>query len=375
MRVVVIGMGGVGSAAARFLARDGHEVIGLERFQIDHDQGSSYGGSRIFRLAYEDALFTRLMTYAFPLWEELEQDAGEELLLRCAGLFWGQANDAPIQNAERAFHEIGAEYEAWDAPDRELARRYPMFKFEQGERVLFSRDSGLVRASAVVRANARLASELGVDIREQTWVESLESGTDGVHLRLNTGDTLVTDQVLVSAGPWLSQVLGDLAPPVKVSRQTYVHLALKRGSPRMSPDRCPVWIDMDTNFYGFPEHTDHPGAKIAWHNVVDFVEPDEVDRDLHAEEVKPVLAYAARRLPGLSDRVTMGKTCLYTNTEDRDFIVDRLPSDPRVVVVGGLSGHGFKFTVALGKIAADLIAERDPGFDLTRFALSRFPAE
>ena len=142
----------------------------------------------------------------------------------------------------------------------------------------------------------------------------------------------------------------------------------------MSPDACPVWIDMDTQFYGFPEHSDHPGAKVAWHHVDEFVEPDAVAREVTADDERPVLEYAARRLPALTVEVTHRKVCLYTNTPERDFIVDRLPDEPRVTVVGGLSGHGFKFTVILGRLAANLIAGEPPGFDLSRFRLTRFAA-
>jgi len=383
MRAVVIGMGGVGSAAARFLALDGHQVVALEQFQIDHDRGSSYGGSRIFRMAYVDPIYTRLMQFAMPLWEQLERDAGEELLLRCGALAFGRIARSAIADTEEAFRSLGVTYERWDGDDPELRRRFPQFHFDGDRRVLFQPDqSGLARASSCVRANARLAVGLGVDLRENTIAEAIGPASDGIRVRLSSGEILVTDCIVLTAGPWLSRFAPALAANLRVTRQTYVHLRLQPDAPSMRPEVCPVWLDMDDHFYGFPEHDELPGAKVggrgpdgakvAWHYPFETVDPDDVDRELHDRDIRPVLDYAKERLPGLSGDVTYWKVCLYTNTPDADFIVDRLPADPRIAVVGGLSGHGFKFTVALGRIAANLAQGRDPGFDLSRFAISRF---
>jgi glycine/D-amino acid oxidase-like deaminating enzyme len=181
------------------------------------------------------------------------------------------------------------------------------------------------------------------------------------------------DRVVVTAGPWTGPLLAPWAsPPLTVTRQQYAHFAVRGDCSRFSPERFPVWIDMAAQYYGFPEHEDHPGAKVAFHEFGPPHDPNSPDRAVREEDNEVLRRYLARRLPGLSDRVTHAKVCLYTVTPDEDFIVDRLPAEPRVVLIGGLSGHGFKFTVLLGQIAARMALDRDPGYDLQRFSLARF---
>ena len=139
-----------------------------------------------------------------------------------------------------------------------------------------------------------------------------------------------------------------------------------------SAERFPVWIDFATNFYGFPHDGHAPGVKVAWHEGGAPTDPDRVDRELHESDREPLRRYRAEHLPGLSPRVALEKVCLYTMTPDADFVVDRLPGEPRITLVGGLSGHGFKFTVLLGRIAAWMVTEQRVPWELSRFALARF---
>src|SRR3954468_22679398 len=159
MRIAILGLGGVGSAAARFLAAAGHTVIGLEQFALDHDRGSSYGGSRIIRRVYPDALYARLMEAAYPLWEELEAVSGEELLVRCGGFFFGPVGHPEMVATESALAQVGVPYDRW--PGAEAARRLPPFRLAANEYGLFEPESGFLRASRCVRASARGARAAG----------------------------------------------------------------------------------------------------------------------------------------------------------------------------------------------------------------------
>jgi glycine/D-amino acid oxidase-like deaminating enzyme len=159
-----------------------------------------------------------------------------------------------------------------------------------------------------------------------------------------------------------------------VTRQQYAHFQVQGDAVRFSAERFPVWIDMASHFYGFPEHAPIPGAKVSLHRPGLWWDPDSLDREVSEADNRVLLDYLKQRLPELAGPVTFAKVCLYTMTPVEDFIVDRLPADPRVVFIGGLSGHGFKFTVLLGQIAARLAAGEEPGWDLSRFSLSRFEA-
>jgi glycine/D-amino acid oxidase-like deaminating enzyme len=180
------------------------------------------------------------------------------------------------------------------------------------------------------------------------------------------------DRLIVTAGPWSPSLLAELGLPLRVTRQPYVYLAPEGEGALFRGSAFPIWIDMATYFYGFPEHDELPGVKIAWHHPGEETDPAAARRPLDEEDRAVLRDYARRRFAGLTDRITYEKVCLYTNTPDEDFIVDRHPEDSRIVIVGGLSGHGFKFTPLLGRLAAALATEGDVNVDLGRFSLSRF---
>ncbi|HTE17148.1 MAG TPA: N-methyl-L-tryptophan oxidase [Armatimonadota bacterium] len=374
MRVAVLGLGGVGTAAARFLAGAGHTVVGFEQFRIDHDRGSSYGASRIIRKVYPDALYAALMEAAYPLWDELERECGEPLFLRCGGFFFGPEEHPEMAATERALAQVGIPYQRWSA--REAAAHLPQFRLAAREYGIFEPESGLLRASRCVLASARGAVARGADLRQEARVEAMESTSNGIRLRVN-GEWSLFDRVVATAGPWTAPLLAPwIRLPLTVTRQQYAHFAVTGDRGTFAADRFPVWIDMAQSFYGFPEHDEIPGIKVALHVPGPVHSPDDPDRSPRPADDDVLQEYLLRRIPQAAGDVTHSKVCLYTMTPDHDFVVDRLPGEPRVVFVGGLSGHGFKFTVLLGRIAMRLALGEDPGHDLRRFALARFlPAD
>ncbi|MBN1210122.1 MAG: N-methyl-L-tryptophan oxidase [Myxococcaceae bacterium] len=369
-RIAVLGAGGVGSAAARFLAREGHDVTVLEQLEPDHDRGSSYGTSRIIRKTYTDGFYTGLMGAAYPLWDELEREAGEPLFARTGGLFFGPAEHPELVAIRRALTENGVPFEELDPAA--CARRFPRLRLLPGESGVFEREAGFLRASACVRANLRLATAHGAQVRARTAVEGISPGPGGITLSLAGGDSLSVDRLIVAAGPWTARLLSRFVSlPFTVTRQTYCHFEPEGAVEEFSAERFPVWIDFATNFYGFPHDGQSPGVKVAWHEMGTPTDPDRVDRELHEADRAPLRRYRAEHLPGLSPRVALEKVCLYTMTPDTDFVVDPLPGEPRITLVGGLSGHGFKFTVLLGRIAAWMATEQRVPWALSRFSLAR----
>lgn len=372
MRIAVLGLGGVGTAAARFLAAAGHAVVGFERFHLDHDRGSSYGGSRIIRKVYPDPLYASLMEAAYPLWHTLERESGESLFVRCGGFFFGPEGHPEMTATEGALQQVGVPYERLSAA--QARQRFTPFRLRQDEYGIFEPESGFLRPSRCVLANACGARALGAELREGAEVEALEPSESGVRLRVD-GRWEAFDRVVVTAGPWTGALLAPWARlPLTVTRQQYAHFEIRSDRAAFAPGRFPVWIDMAELGYGFPEHDGIPGAKIAFHRAGTPHDPNSSDREPHEADDAALRSYAERRLPAATGPVTFHKVCLYTMTPDEDFIVDRLPGERRVVFVGGLSGHGFKFTVLLGHLAATLAQDQDPEHDLTRFRLDRFQA-
>jgi sarcosine oxidase len=371
MKVAVVGAGGVGSAAARHLARAGHEVLLVEQFAVDHDRGSSWGDSRVTRLTYADPLYTRLMAEAYPLWEQLQSDADELLQTRCGILVFGRPTHPEIVGTLRSLDATGVPHERLGA--REVARRFPQFRLGPEEAAVFQADGGFLRASRCVRANVRLARAHGARLLEGTAVTALAATAAGVRLDLDGAPGPTVDRIVVTAGPWAGRLLAPLGLPLAVTRQVYLFLRPRpEAAAAFEVGLFPVWFDVGADTYGFPSHGTIPGVKLAFFHNGTPTDPDRVERAVTEADREPLRAWATRRLPDLTGEVTFEKVCLYTMTPDQDFVIGPLPGEPRVVLVAGLSGHGFKFTVLLGRLAADLATGRDPGVDLARFSPARF---
>ncbi|RYG67971.1 N-methyl-L-tryptophan oxidase [bacterium] len=372
MRILIIGAGIVGAMTAWRLAKAGHEVEVFEQYGLDHDRGSSYGDSRVVRRVYADPFYTALMADAYPLWEDLQEQVGQELFAKVGGIFFGPADHPDIREAENALAVSGVEYERLDAP--ECARRFSAFRMREGEVALFEPSMGYVRASRCVRAAVDLATKLGARFHFESAIHSVRAFGAGVGVVTESGEAFGGDRLLICAGPWTGPLLANLGivSPLQVVRKTYLHLEPQRNAADFEVGRFPVWIDADSLAYGFPRLGEVPGVKIAFHGGGEVVTADEVKRGMGEEERLEFLDYAAQRFPDLSARVSYEKVCLYTNTPDEDFIVDRVPGLDNAFVMGGTSGHGFKFGPLLGEIGMGLLTGGTVLYDLSRFSIDRF---
>lgn len=378
MKIAIVGAGGVGCQAARHLAKEGHEVLLFEQFTLDHDLGSSYGESRIIRKTYADRLLTQLMGAAYPLWHALQDEAGESLFVQCGGLYFGREGHEELRLVEDALKANTVPYERLSAADTNA--RFPAFHLREGEYAIYQHESGFLRASACVRAAGRLAVKHGARLLERTTVTKVIPDGAGLKVESSAG-AFGVDRVIYSAGPWTGALLAALKLPLRVSRQQYLYLKPRdaQAAAVFEPARCPVWIHAGSlsdggEYYGFPSDGRVEGVKFAQHKVGPVVNPDAVERTFDPQLQADMLAYAAVRLPGLTREVAYSKTCLYTNTPETDFIVDAVPGLPGAFAVGGLSGHGYKFLVLLGRIAADLALGKKVPYDLSRFRIGRFAA-
>lgn len=344
MRVAVVGLGAVGSAALRFLALQEHEAVGYEQFTCGHTRGSSHGESRIYRLTYTDPYYTRKMREAFALWQALQAEAGEPLIEPCGVLWLGDAHDPELHAIAHALQSEQVAYEWLDSPA--LAARFPALRLEVHERALFQSEGGFLRANACVQANLRLAEAHGAHIHEQARIARVEPRPNGLWLETESGARERFDRVLLTAGAWLPKLLPQLSLPLTVTRQTYAYFAVRPESmPDFTPARMPVWIEATQHFYGFPSDGRQMGTKVAWHQLGPVQDPDAPVRPVDEEDLAPLRACLARRLPNALPDAIATATCLYTNAPDERFILQPLPNEPRVWLVSACSGHGFKFSI------------------------------
>ena len=266
----------------------------------------------------------------------------------------------------------GVTVDVLDAPA--MRARFPAFRFADGEVGFVDERAGSLRASRCVRAVVSAACAGGATLRAHAAVRSIEPSSGGVvALALANGSREIFERVVVCAGPWSSTLLPHMRLPLRVTRQQYVHLAPTSGHANYEPGAMPIWIDAQTQWYGFPRHGDVGGVKIASHDFGDEVDPGSVDRSIDAALVARTRAYARDRLPALAEgEVVFAKTCLYTVSPDEDFIVDAVLDVPGCFFVAGCSGHAFKFGPLLGTIVADLARDREPRCDITRLRMHRF---
>ncbi len=369
VKIAVIGIGGSGSAALRFLASAGHEATGFEQFGIGHAMGSSHGHSRLIRRTYPDPFHTRRMDLAYRLWAKLEEEHGSELFVRCGGITFGPPGDGTLENTRRSLVEAGIAHEILSR--EETAERFPAIDIGEGAVAVFQRDSGFLRADRCVSAQTELARTHGAEIRERSPVLAVEEKAGRVFVS-TAGETEAFDAAVVTAGPWIGRLLAPLRLPLRTALRQVVYLGIARRPESFAPGSLPVWIEHPSDHYGFPADGMVDGVKIASHDAgIDF-DPSRPDRPVMEEALSRVRDHAMKRFPDLSGEIVSSQSCLYTITPDERFIVDYAPGSRRIVICSGCSGHGFKFTVLLGKIAAEMATGVNREENSTHWGLDRF---
>jgi sarcosine oxidase len=366
---IVVGVGGFGSAALYHLARRGQRALGLERFDVPHDLGSSGGITRIIRLAYyEDSSYVPLLARAYELWRELERGAGDRLLW-ITGSVDASAEDGRIFTGSLAScMEHGLEHEVLTAS--ELHARFPGYRLPAGTMAVLQPEGGFLAPERCIVAHVSLALRAGADVRAREPVLGWEPAGDGVLVRTGRG-SYVADRLVLAGGAWMSDLLGR--PLVQAERQVLAWLSPLRPE-LFAPQRFPVFnVELDDgHFYGFPEFG-IPGFKLGrYHHLGETVDPDQVDRTPRADDEAVLRSFAERWFPdGAGPTMTL-KGCLFENTRDEHFLVGPHPQAPQVVCLGGGSGHGFKFCSVLGEIAADLALDGSTRHDIALLDPGRF---
>jgi sarcosine oxidase len=366
--VVVVGVGGMGSAALYHLARRGQRVLGLERFDIPHEHGSSHGLTRIIRLAYfEDPSYVPLVRRSYELWRELEEETGERLLYTTGIL---EAGERIYEGALRSCREHDLPHEELDG--REVGMRFPAFRLPDDLEVLFQPDGGFVLPERCVVAHAQGALARGATIRARERVLGWEETPSGVRVETDRG-VAEADQLVLAAGAW-SQDVARL-PPGLVVAQRQVLAWLQPSRPELfAPDRFPVFnLKFEQgHFYGFPVFG-IPGVKLGrYYHLEERGDPDSLPRDATPRDETMLRWFAERYLSDASGPTIALKTCLFELSPDEHFLIDRHPEAGRAVVAAGFSGHGFKFCSVVGEILADVVVEGATHHDIGMFRLDRF---
>jgi sarcosine oxidase len=381
--VIVVGVGSMGSAACLQLAKRGVRVLGLEQFAIPHGQGSHHGFSRMIRLAYfEHPDYVALLRRAYELWDALEAESQQKLLHLVGGLYLGRPDSELVTGSIEAARQFDLPHEVLDGD--ELRRRFPQFRVPKGAIAFYETKSGFLLPEAVVSTQAELAMRCGAELHGHEQVVEWKADARGVEVRTDR-DTYRADRLLITAGAWSSRLLRDLGVELKVTRQTLAWF-WPRQPELFAMGRFPCWaLDLKPRdefrgvHYGFPmtpPAQGNPGLKAALHFPGQVCDPDRVGRHFTAADEAEIRSAIEEHLPAAAGPLLAGRVCLYTNSPDGHFILDRhpptFPGAERVTVACGFSGHGFKFVSVVGEVLADMAMGRQPTPAAAFLGLSRF---
>lgn len=368
---VVVGLGGIGSAAALALADRGETVVGLDPRPAGHTEGSSHGPTRLVRRAYfEDPAYVPMTTRAWDLWRELERRSGEHLLTASGVVSVAASGDAArlVQATLEAAARYGLPVEHLGAAG--LRERWPALTVPDDWDGVFEPDAGFVDPEATVRVLQRLAVAAGAELRAEA-VLSIEHGPAPVVVTASV--RYRPRRVVLAAGPWAPALLAGRLP-LTVMRKVVAHFT-PLDARDLGPERMPGFVisEPDAFHYGFPLLCGD-GVKIARHDGGEPTTPATVDREVHEDEVAALRRVLERVLPAAAGPLLKAYTCLYTMSPDCDFLLGPLPGSPGCIVATGCSGHAFKFVPLLGEVLADLALGRRPAVDVGFLSPARFAA-
>jgi sarcosine oxidase len=366
--IVLAGLGAAGSATAWHLAGRGLRVLGLDRYHPPHSLGSSHGGSRVIReTAFEHPRYVPLARRAVENWRRLERESGESLLHLGGVLYLGAPTDPIVAGTLASGSEHAVPHDVLE--EGELARRYPQLRRLKGLRGVFEPGAGWLDPERAVAMCLRLAAEREVDLHFDEPLLGWQA--DGTDLIVTTPRSRYeTRSLLLAAGPWMPGLLGIHGRGLSVERQ------VQHWFTAADPDaasRLPVFVRQSDEgvFYALPPAARNGEIKIAVHHNGATTSPETVDRLVSPAEVDSTRSLLQRYVPALAGEHRRGAVCLYTNSADGQFVIDRHPHHPAVIVASPCGGFGFKFASAVGEILADLLLERPPAFDLRPFRLDR----
>jgi sarcosine oxidase len=368
---IVVGCGGLGSAAAYWLSRmAGSEVLALEQYRIGHDNGASQDHSRIIRLSYHAPEYTALTPHTYTAWQEVEEESGIQLVVKTGGLDIAPEDSVALDDYRNAMRVAGIPFD--DMSAQETMERFPQWKLRSTDRALFQSESGLVDARKAIQTHVALARAHGATVLDETRVESIEPTADGVTVRTNRG-TFHAARMVITADAWTNQVLegAGVQFPLTVTQEQVTYWS----TPHLrdfAPDRFPIWIwhgGPGAYYYGFPVYGE-VATKAGEDVGGDVVTADTRTFEPNPRPYEKLTSFLEERCPDSLGPVLYTKTCLYTMTPDRNFIIERLRDHSQIAVAVG-AAHAFKFSSLIGQILADLAIEGDTRYPIASFSSNR----
>lgn len=369
--VIVVGVGGMGSATLYNLAQRGKRVLGLERYDVPHAMGSSHGYTRIIRLAYyEHPSYVPLLKRAYELWDDIQRTAGEKLLYTTGSIDAGPAGSWVFNGSFQSCVEHDLPHELLSG--KELAQRFPGYCLPPDHMALLQPQGGFLVPERCTVAFVEAAHALGATVQAREKILRWQPLGDGVQV-ITERAQYEADRLIITAGAWNSQLLPILQGLAVPERQVLAWFQPRRPE-FFGQDRFPVFnlLVEEGRYYGFPVHG-VPGFKVGkYHHFQEHMDADHLERQPRAEDEQMLRAFTDRYFPQASGPTMTLKACMFTNTPDSHFIIDSYPGCPQVSFAAGFSGHGYKFASVIGEILGDLAISGRTRHPIDLFRLDRF---
>jgi len=368
--VIIIGLGAMGSATSMFLSHNGVKVIGFDSYSPPHEFGSSLGHTRVIREAYhEGTTYVPIVQRAYEIWFEMNENSKVPIIETYGGLLIGRKT-GDIENALKSANK-------YDIPIKkmttdEISQKFSVLNPPKEYIGLLESRGGAVFVENSINHMLNTALNNGSIHKYNERVVRWSKKSNYYLVETNLGN-YKAEKLVFSSGAWITKLLPTLKLPIKIERQVLFWF-----SPRKNPDKFKSinmpnsgWdLDNGLSFYTMP-NLENRGFKVAMHHNGEFVDPDTLIRESNDSDLKMVRDFLEEYIPDGNGELIDSKVCMYTDTPDQDFLIDSHPDDENIIICSPCSGHGFKFTPAIGEICSSLIINNSTNFDLDKFSLER----
>lgn len=413
---IVIGLGGHGSSCISNISKNiNYNILGIEKYQRNHSNGSSHGRSRIIRQAYfEDPRYVPLIKRSFELWRELalfEENESiknngekpiESLLNMTGGLMIGHPDSTVVRGTLASISTHSLPHQIFNS--NELKEKYPILTPDENTIGVFETEAGYLIPESCIENYYRSAEQNGAILHfEETFISwktvpsnifnfinsseyndiQQEEQTELIEVTTNLR-TYITKKLVLTVGAWAPEIYGPSLPfKLRVERRVLYWIQPTETKYLESFKNLPVYI-WDTNqpiglFYGFPLQPGFPenSLKVAIHltqyNESNQCTPDTINRQVSQEETDIIQSLLIDYIPSLGNgQVIHTETCMYTVTPNEHFLIDFHPQNNNIIIASPCSGHGFKFCSVIGEIIKDLVIKGTTEHDISLFRLTEF---
>ncbi|XDC79217.1 hypothetical protein R6Z07F_010390 [Ovis aries] len=376
---IVIGAGIQGCFTAYHLAKHSKKILLLEQFFLPHSRGSSHGQSRIIRRAYPEDFYTQMMAECYSMWAQLEHEAGIQLYRQTGLLLLGMKENPELKTIQATLSRQGVEHQCLSS--EELKQRFPNIRLARGEVGLLEVSGGVLYADKALRALQDAIRKLGGIVHDGEKVVEIKPGLP-VAVK-TTSRSYQAKSLIITAGPWTNRLLRPLGAelPLQTLRINVCYWQEKVAGSYSVSQAFPCFMGLGLSLaphhiYGLPSR-EYPGLmKVCYHHG-NNADPEERDCPAAFSDIQDVhilSGFVRDHLPDLQPEPAVMEHCMYTNTPDGHFVLDRHPKYDNIVIGAGFSGHGFKLSPVVGKILYELSMKLTPSYDLTPFRISRFPS-